>query len=848
MKNSSNNPVSLSSALLVALTLAACSGGGGGGNGGQGRGPVLSGLARYLDNDLDGQIGSGDSIVVPFDQPITADTASIGDFRMLVDQDSFGTGAGVQAGPAANEVTIVLGNGAVLRSRGGFAKNATAPNSPSGIDVSANPSITDADGRKAEALEGTDVAPVFRNATRVTAPVAVGVTSGDINRDGKVDVIAVSASTIFLNYGDGSLTMSPAGTLADSQIRGVVAGDLNRFTADELVTFHNGYTQVWNNQVLTSGQHKLTTGQKLQTGETTAVALADVTGNGKLDILAANTAGLGVYFHLGNLGNTYKLDTFHNLAGASSVVAQDFDGDGDIDIALGRGGVSRFLENDGSGSFTDVRALGVTGVFRMAAGDVDGDGDEDLVAARGTATTILLRNDGRGQFSASTIAVPARHVQVVDIDGDSFADVVTADTQVRVWMSDRTGGFLDSGFRRGLVDITDLHIADIDRDTDADLVVANTLGADILGGGLAGTQGASTFEETDKLGLASSHAVALGDVDGDGDLDKVVANNGNNEVWLNDGKGKFTFSNDAGHILGAQDSRAVVLGDLDQDGDLDVVIGNTGATGAANELFENDGNGKFTLETTFGANTKTLSLALAFVNADQKLDIVVGNDGANQVFRNQSSNGQLVFLELNNAFPGLAPAKRNLETIALIARDIDTDGDQDLIVLNNGTEIAPQTTQVFRHAGETFTLYREINAARIAWSMSMGDFDNDGTMDLAIARSVDNGAKTIDIYRGLRTLIATLPAARVDTNTKVEPRGLALVDLNGDGNCDLFLANRNAPSEIWLGDGKGGFTKSQNLQNAAVTAMAVGDIDADGDLDAVMTVDGNGANRVYTNK
>ncbi len=64
----------------------------------------------------------------------------------------------------------------------------------------------------------------------------------------------------------------------------------------------------------------------------------------------------------------------HNLAGATAVVAEDFDGAGDIDIALGRSGISRYLENDGAGSFTDVRALGVTGVFRMAAGDLDGDG------------------------------------------------------------------------------------------------------------------------------------------------------------------------------------------------------------------------------------------------------------------------------------------------------------------------------------------------------------------------------------------------------------------------------------------------------------------------------------------
>ena len=66
-------------------------------------------------------------------------------------------------------------------------------------------------------------------------------------------------------------------------------------------------------------------------------------------------------------------------------------------------------------------------------------------------------------------------------------------------------------------------------------------------------------------------AVALGDVDGDGDLDAFVANsNQANRVWLNDGSGTFT---DSGQSLGDSSSWAVALGDLDGDGDLDAFVG-----------------------------------------------------------------------------------------------------------------------------------------------------------------------------------------------------------------------------------------------------------------------------------
>jgi hypothetical protein len=67
--------------------------------------------------------------------------------------------------------------------------------------------------------------------------------------------------------------------------------------------------------------------------------------------------------------------------------------------------------------------------------------------------------------------------------------------------------------------------------------------------------------------------VALGDLDGDGDLDAFVANNGANTVWRNDGSAAFTST---GQSIGASDSRDVALGDVDADGDLDAFVANGG--------------------------------------------------------------------------------------------------------------------------------------------------------------------------------------------------------------------------------------------------------------------------------
>lgn len=119
-----------------------------------------------------------------------------------------------------------------------------------------------------------------------------------------------------------------------------------------------------------------------------------------------------------------------------------------------------------------------------------------------------------------------------------------------------------------------------------------------------------------------SYSVSLRDVDGDGDLDAVVGNGpGNaeyagepNAVWLNDGAGHFTDSGQ--RIIGSGGTvwsitYAVALGDLDGDGDLDAFIGNA-RSGRADEVWVHDGTGAFTdSEQRLGeANTRILAPAL----------------------------------------------------------------------------------------------------------------------------------------------------------------------------------------------------------------------------------------------
>ena len=351
--------------------------------------------------------------------------------------------------------------------------------------------------------------------------------------------------------------------------------------------------------------------------ETRAVVLADVDGDGDLDILVGNSAAQPNRLYLNDGPGTFVEATGALPAFAESTRALrlgDVDADGDLDLVVGNeaGNQVRLHLNNGAGTFTDATSqlpFDVTPTSSIALGDVDADGDLDLLLAKdyGFQDRLFL-NNGIGTFSDATSQLPVdtdptASAALADVDGDgdldavlgvgTFFGAIPVGQQTRLYLNDGSGTFTDASFQMPSdTDVTaDVAVADLDADGDLDLAIANWFGQDrlYLNDGNGNFSDATAQLPPDNDG---DRAVVAGDVDGDGDVDLLFGNEYQQDrLYLNDGFGTFTDGTALLPPRPTDGTAALALGDVDGDGDLDAVIGRE--ANRENRLFLNDGAGLF---------------------------------------------------------------------------------------------------------------------------------------------------------------------------------------------------------------------------------------------------------------
>ncbi len=583
----------------------------------------------------------------------------------------------------------------------------------------------------------------------------------------------------------------------------------------------------------------------------TAAVFFDADGDTDLDLVVGNFSGPDELWL--NDGNGTFTDASSRMPAdvdvTFAVVVFDVDGDGDADIVWGNSGPNRLYLGDGKGNFSDASAWlpQTNGWTRtLAFADVDSDGDLDVFEGN-DASDQIWRNDGSGRFTVSTNALvpkalPTTCSRFVDVDGDGDVDLVIGvnggpkkPERDRIYRNDGKGVFREAP---ALLPATptfavQLRSGDFDTDGDMDLIFADdawtTPSLRLLLNNGAGTFTASNTLPNDG---AMARTVAAADVDGDLDLDLVLADhpaNGALRIFTNDGKAVFSeqIMPRIPRTVGL--SPSPTAGDLDGDGDFDIAV--AGGQGSDNRVLLGDGRGNFVLGSRLPRSAyATNRVALADVDADGDLDWISANMGLlgaspqNRLFLN---DGSAQFTEVTAT---QMPTDTDT-TYDVVAVDIDNDRDADLIFANNGQNRVYVGDGVGNFKDETSSrLPARIHATN---RLAVGDLDGDGDLDFVAGNGSPFGRDRVRIYLNSGT------GQFVDASTGISAftdftYTVKLADLDGDRDLDLVTNGFFGSVRLFLNDGAAKFTdvssRLSGYRSSAVTAECI-DIDDDGDID-----------------
>ncbi len=613
-------------------------------------------------------------------------------------------------------------------------------------------------------------------------PGAIAV--GDFNNDQKADVVTSNFNpagvSILLGNGSGSFAAPmniPLGTGTALAV-GEFNGDQN---LDLAVSDSGGAVAI----LLGTGSGTFTGPTSFSVGGVRSIAVADfnIDGNNDLAIVGQFSGEVSVLFGNGS-GSFGTPATFNSGSEPSAIVAQDFNNDGKPDLAIALIVNMVVLINNGAGTFSAPGILSVAGSNPAAivTADFNNDGQYDLAVGHNTGVSVRFGN-GSGNFGNQTnfpLGLGPTFLGAGDLNDDGSVDLVVSSysgSVVSFLLNDEIGGFKIAPTFSNNPDANSVVAGDFNNDGKTDLAVANRNGNSVSihpGDGLGTFGAARVFSVGDPPSTNVTNgpfSLAVADFNGDSRLDLVTANFTGGNVTILSGDGAGNFSSQKIAVTGGSSPQYVVTGDFNLDAKADVALTRNGVFSKVTILFGN-GNGGFSSQTDFDTGIVTSeSLTAGDLNADSKLDVVVGSP----------SGGEFSVL-LNDGSGGFsAPTLYTLNTntgqssVATIG-DFTGDGKVDLVVTNYmrdklallpGNGLGVFSSPTFFNVGE--------NPHRLA----QGDFNGDGLLDVATAY-VTSAAISVLLNNGASGFLAPKNFLGASPHESV-----AVADFNGDSLPDL---------------------------------------------------------------
>jgi hypothetical protein len=549
-----------------------------------------------------------------------------------------------------------------------------------------------------------------------------------------------------------------------------------------------------------------------------SVAVVDVNGDGRPDLVVANRGNDTVSVLPGNGDGTFQTGQTISLPAGSApnfVAVADVNGDGKPDLVVvdyGSPGatppvdssVSVFL-GKGDGTFTLNQTIPVGPLaYAAAVADLDGDGKPDLVVASkgkdagGQYDVSVFRGDGTGSFALAQVCPVGPSpvsVAVADVNGDGRPDLVVADNApnqptagaVSVLLQNNNGTFGPArSFSTGRYP-TAVAVADFTGDGMPDIAVTNFGDGDVS---VLPQQADGTFgpQQTYPVG-AYPNGMALADVNGDGRPDLVVANlkSSTVSVLVADGHGSFLPHQD---FSAGSSPDAVAVADVDGDGKPDVVTTNRYSYAAT--VLEGRGDGTFEVALPFPTGALPVRLAVGDFNGDGKPDdVAVANlTGASGTVGVLLGNGDGTLAAQQSLPIGANP-------FSVAVADLNGDGRPDLVATNYYFDGAVHV--LLGNGDGTFGAPAVYPVGFQPSAVAVADVNADKIPDLVVAGSAPGASGEVAVLLGKGDGTFQDSPSYLAQHTFAAgklPRSVTVASVDGDGKPDVVVANYGGSSDL----------------------------------------------------
>ncbi len=689
-----------------------------------------------------------------------------------------------------------------------------------------------------------------------TAFSRVALVAGDLNGDGKPDVVATdlegNSVAVFLNDSNGWFP-TPTKFGVGTRPSAIAQADFNGDSKPDLVIANSGSGNV--SVLLGSGGGAFGPATNFGAGiGPGSLTVGDFNGDSKIDVVVGNVDGRNVTLLLGNGAGAFSPAPGLPLAFEGQVLSvnsSDFNSDAKRDLVVGTYGVGQsengffVLSGNGAGGFSAPLKVFDAGGLATSTADLNGDSKADLVLGHFGGMVVAI-GDGAGGFSPPTLfnvetGGSVDSVAVADLDDDSKVDVVASSIALGVsfFKGDGLGGLSRGRTYLAKSNPSAISLSDFDGDGKQDIaaggpsgsttsfsIILNTGNATFAAPRAVATSPGTTF------GISGTD-VAVDDFNGDGRPDMAVSHSSQAGVparvviLLNDASGGFTRPTPISYFPSTSLHR-VVTADFNEDNKPDVAVAGTLGFPFTHMVSISLGNGDGTFAAPVnisGVGQNPYDLAVAEFNNDGNLDIVVVSGSQNYTILLGNGSGGFTVgssQSVGTRFDRVAVGDFNGDSSQdLVITDFD---DRRLVVLQNNGSGVFAVSQTFNLPGRTSAVV-------------VDDFNSDGKRDIAAATQVESfnafleeGAISVLLGDGTGGFAAAVPY-----EISSMPEDLLSRDLNGDGKRDLAVADRNSSTvSVLSGDGAGGFHSAVSFEiPGGPWALDAHDFDLDSHIDLV---------------